>query len=131
MRYLESWRTWARKLKTETYALYLACNDSRVPLHAKILVGCIVAYAFSPIDLIPDFIPILGYLDDLILLPLGIKLALHLIPPVVLTECRGRAQEVMERGEPVNRKAAFVIVMIWLFFLLLAIRFFISPGNRH
>ncbi len=85
----------ARHLKSETFALYLAARDPRTPWYAKLLVAGIVAYAFSPIDLIPDFVPVLGYLDDLILIPLGIALAIKMVPHSVLAECRARAQETM------------------------------------
>ena len=81
-----------QQLKAETFALYLAARDPRTPWYAKFLVAGIVAYAFSPIDLIPDFIPIIGYLDDLILIPIGIALAVKLIPDSVLVECRAQAQ---------------------------------------
>jgi uncharacterized membrane protein YkvA (DUF1232 family) len=104
----------ARSLKAEVYALYLAYRDPRVPLFARIFAACVVAYAFSPIDLIPDFIPVLGYVDDLILVPLGIALALKMIPPPVMAECRVRAKEVMAEGRPVNRVAAAIIVAVWL-----------------
>ena len=104
----------ARYLKTETFALYLAARDPRTPWYAKFLVAGIVAYAFSPIDLIPDFVPVLGYLDDLILIPLGIALAIKLIPPSVLVECRTQAQETIKNGKPVSRVAGAVIVVIWL-----------------
>lgn len=104
----------ARSLKTEVYALYLAYRDPRVPLFARIFAAGVVAYAFSPIDLIPDFIPVLGYLDDLILVPLGITLALKMIPSPVMNECRIRAREIMAQGKPVNRAAAAVIIAIWL-----------------
>ena len=101
-----------RQLKIETYALYLAARHPATPWYAKLLVAAIVAYAISPIDLIPDFVPVLGYLDDLLLVPLGIALALTLIPPAVMAECRQRAQESNSR--PVSRTAAVVIVVIWL-----------------
>ncbi|MBL8428564.1 MAG: DUF1232 domain-containing protein [Dechloromonas sp.] len=104
----------ARHLKAETFALYLAARDARTPWHAKLLVAIIVAYAFSPIDLIPDFIPVLGYLDDLILIPLGIALAIKLVPDHVLAECRARAQETIQTGKPVSRIAGAVIIVIWL-----------------
>jgi uncharacterized membrane protein YkvA (DUF1232 family) len=119
--YLRSLRQWARRLKSETYALYLAYKDPRVPWYARVLAACVVAYAFSPIDLIPDPIPVLGYLDDLILIPLGVALAVKLIPPAVLAECRGRAQDAMRQGKPVNWFAAAVIVAIWLLLAALAI----------
>lgn len=111
---MQSLKEQARKLKKETYAIYLACRDPRVPWYAKLLAGCIVAYAFSPIDLIPDFIPIIGYLDDLIIVPLGIWLALKMIPPVVLTECRQKAEATMGQDKPTNWVAGFVIVAIWV-----------------
>ena len=84
----ETWRRWARQLKIEVYALYLAYRDPRVPWYARLVAVCVVGYAFSPIDLIPDPIPVLGYLDDLVLVPLGILLAVRLIPPKVMREHR-------------------------------------------
>ncbi len=111
---LKSWRQRAKELKIEVYALYLAYKDPRVPWYARIFAAGVVGYAFSPIDLIPDFIPVLGYLDDLLLVPLGIVLALKMIPADVLAECRAEAQEIMNRGKPVNRAAAMAIVAIWL-----------------
>ena len=104
----------ARHLKTESVALYLAARDPRTPWYAKLLVAGLVAYAFSPIDLIPDFVPVLGYLDDLILIPIGIALAIKLVPHQVLAECRARAQETIQNGKPVSRVAGAVIVVIWL-----------------
>jgi uncharacterized membrane protein YkvA (DUF1232 family) len=104
----------ASHLKAETFALYLAARDPRTPWYAKLLVAGIVAYAFSPIDLIPDFVPVLGYLDDLVLIPIGIALAIKLIPRSVLAECRERAQDTKQNGKPVSRIAGAVIVIIWL-----------------
>jgi len=104
----------ARHLKTETFALYLAARDSRTPWCAKFLVAGIVAYAFSPIDLIPDFVPVLGYLDDLILIPLAIALAIRLVPDSVLADCRAQAQETFKNRRPVSRIAGAVIVVIWV-----------------
>jgi len=111
---LEKLKQRARHLKSETFALYLAARDPRTPWYAKLLVAGIVAYAFSPIDLIPDFVPVLGYLDDLILIPLGITLAIKMVPDSVLAECRARAQETIQNGKPVSRAAGAVIVVIWL-----------------
>jgi uncharacterized membrane protein YkvA (DUF1232 family) len=111
---LDTLRKRARSLKAEVYALYLAYRDPRVPLYARIFAGGVVAYAFSPIDLIPDFIPVLGYLDDLVLVPLGIALTLKMIPPPVMEESRARAKEIMAQGKPVNLAAAAIIVVIWL-----------------
>lgn len=104
----------ADHLKTETLVLYLAARDPRTPWYAKLLVAGIVAYVFSPIDLIPDFIPVLGYLDDLILIPIGIALAIKLVPHSVLVECRVQAQKTIRNQKPVSRVAAMVIVFIWL-----------------
>ncbi len=118
---LERWKQRARQLKAETYALYLACRDPRVPWYARILAACVVAYAFSPIDLVPDFVPILGYLDDLILIPLGIALLLRMIPAPVMAECRKRAGEAMADGKPTHWVAAAVIVVIWLLLAALGI----------
>src|SRR5512136_1678490 len=102
---LEKWKTKARVLKVQVYALYLAYRDPRTPWYAKAVAALVVGYAFSPIDLIPDFIPVLGYLDDLVLVPLGITLALKLIPAQVMAESRERASEIERSGKPVNRLA--------------------------
>lgn len=85
-----------------------------MPWYARLFVACVVGYAFSPIDLIPDPIPILGYLDDLVLIPLGIFLALKMIPPAVMAECREESKRIINQGKPVNWLAAGVIVIIWL-----------------
>jgi len=111
---MRSLKQLAKQLKQETYAVYLASIDQRVPWYARVLAGFTVAYAFSPIDLIPDFIPIIGYLDDLIIVPLGIWLVLKMIPPAVLAECREKAAAEIERGKPINRAAAAVIIAIWI-----------------
>jgi len=115
----QGWQQRARQLKVETYALYLAYRDPRAPWYAKLCAACVVAYAFSPIDLIPDFIPVLGYLDDLVLVPLGVLLALRLMPAAVLADCRARSHEIMAQGQPVNWPAAIVVVALWLFFAIL------------
>ncbi len=106
------WRQRAGLLKRETYALYLAYRHPDVPWYAKLFAACVVAYAFSPIDLIPDFIPVLGYLDDLLLVPLGITLALKMIPPDVMAACRDQARAA--EGRPVHWAAAVIIVAIWV-----------------
>jgi len=111
---IESWREKARQLKLEVYALYLAYKDPRTPWYAKLAAACVAGYAFSPIDLIPDPIPILGYLDDLVILPLGVLLALKLIPAEVMAECRVKAREKMSSGKPVSYAAAAVFVLLWL-----------------
>ena len=121
--YLAKWRQRARELKTEVYALYLAYKDPRVPWYARVFIACVVGYAFSPIDLIPDFIPIIGYLDDLILIPLGIKMALSMIPESIMNESRLKAQEIIRQGKPVNWVAAGVIILVWVLFATLVIVF--------
>jgi len=109
---LSSVKLWARNLKRDSYALYLASRDPRVPWYAGALAAAIAAYALSPIDLIPDFIPVIGYLDDLILLPLGIWLAVSLIPDDVMAECRSKAEAALER--PVSRTGMIAIILLWI-----------------
>jgi uncharacterized membrane protein YkvA (DUF1232 family) len=104
----------ARGLRREVYALYLACRDPRVPWYAKALAAWVVAYAFSPIDLLPDPIPVLGYLDDLVLLPLGVLAVRRLIPAPVLTECRERAEIVIRQGKPVSRAGMAIVLGLWI-----------------
>jgi len=116
---LEQLKHCARQLKSETFALYLSARDPRTPWYAKLLVAGIVAYVFSPIDLIPDFIPVIGYLDDLILVPLCIALAVKMVPDSVLADCRIRAQETIQNGKPVSRIAGAVIVVIWVLLAVL------------
>jgi uncharacterized membrane protein YkvA (DUF1232 family) len=106
-----SLRNWARALKRDVVALWIAARDPRVPWYAKALAGLVAAYALSPIDLIPDFIPVLGYLDDLLLVPAGIWLAIRLIPPPLLAEFRHAAAA---RARPNSRIAVAVIVSIWI-----------------
>ncbi|MCC7165661.1 MAG: DUF1232 domain-containing protein [Anaerolineae bacterium] len=122
-KFLGEWKQRVRELKTQVYAIYLAYRDKRVPWHAKIFTALVVGYAFSPIDFIPDFIPILGYLDDLVIIPLGIALAVRMIPDQVLAECQARARAVMAQGKPINRAAAILIVFIWLLVAGLMIHF--------
>ena len=111
----------AARLKTEIHAIVLAYRDPRVPWYAKALAAGVVAYALSPLDLIPDFIPVLGYLDDVILLPIGIALVLKLIPPDVLAECRQRAEEKAGADQPKSTAAAVIIIAVWLLLLALAV----------
>ena len=127
---LQHWKQWARQLKREVLALYLAQHDPRVPWHARLLIIGVVAYACSPIDLIPDVIPVIGYLDDLILVPLGIAWAIRLIPPAVMAEYRQRAEERLDERKPVNWAAGTLIIIVWL--LLVAILFrVILHALRH
>ena len=118
---IEAWKQRARQLKVETHAIYLAYRDPRTPWYARIFAACVVGYAFSPIDLIPDPIPVLGYLDDLVLVPLGVALALKMIPQTVLAEAREKAQAAMSQGNPTNWTAAGVIIAIWLLLAVLVI----------
>ena len=113
-------RQWARRLKQETLALYLAARHPDTPWYARVWASAIVAYALSPIDLIPDFIPVLGYLDDVIILPAMIWVALRLVPPAVMAACRTQAASAFAADRPVNRRAAAVIVAIWIGAALLA-----------
>lgn len=120
-------KEWARAVKRDVHALYLAGQDSRVPWYAKILAAAVAGYALSPIDLIPDFIPVLGYLDDIIIVPLGILLVVRLIPPEIMAEHREAAAAAQQR--PVSPVAAIVIVGLWIasaaFFGWLAYRYFV------
>lgn len=108
---------WARRLKSDVIAMYFALKHPQTPLYAKIFAAIIVGYALSPIDLIPDFIPILGYLDDVILLPIGIAIAIRLIPASVLDACRQEAKNNPPAMKPKNWIAAYVIVMLWIIVL--------------
>lgn len=119
--WLARWKGRARTLKHEVFALYLAIRDPRCPWYARLFAGIVVAYAFSPIDLIPDFIPVIGYVDDLMLVPLGIAIAVKLIPAAVLADSRVESARRMAEGKPVNRAAAVVIVAIWLLLAVLAL----------
>jgi uncharacterized membrane protein YkvA (DUF1232 family) len=119
------WKQWARAIRRDTHALYLAARDPRVPWYAKALAVAVAAYALSPIDLIPDFIPVLGYLDDLIVVPLGIALVVRLIPPDIMAQHRATADDAQE--SPVSRAGAIVVVTIWVLMIaigaILLIRF--------
>ncbi len=109
---LDAWKTAAKQLKREVHAIALAARDPRVPWYAKALAVCVVAYAVSPIDLVPDMIPVLGYLDDLVLLPIGIMLVRRLIPAEVLSECRARAEQASIGAS--GWIAAGVILFVWI-----------------
>lgn len=111
---IETLRAWARALRRETLALWFAARDVRTPWLARALLLAVVAYAASPIDLIPDFIPILGYLDDLLLLPLGVWLALRLVPPEVMAAARARAAHEQALPGALGRHAAIVVVTLWI-----------------
>jgi len=109
-----SWREKVRNLKRQTFAVYLACRDPRTPWLAKALGLLVAGYALNPIDLIPDFIPILGYLDDLILIPLGITLVIRMIPREVMAEYQEKAEAALDKSNPARWVAAAVIIMIWI-----------------
>jgi uncharacterized membrane protein YkvA (DUF1232 family) len=102
----------ARMLLRDVHAVYLAAFDPRVPWYVKILAATVAGYALSPIDLIPDFIPVVGYLDDFVIVPLGIWLVVSLIPDQVMTECRARADEVGQR--PLSRAGMIAIIVAWI-----------------
>jgi uncharacterized membrane protein YkvA (DUF1232 family) len=110
--WIDDIKRWARELKREIFAVWIAARDPRTPVAAKVVGGIIAAYAISPIDLIPDFIPVLGYLDDLLIVPLGLMLAVRLIPDALMIEFRERADIMSER--PRSILAAVVIVAIWI-----------------
>ncbi len=103
---------WARAIRRDMHATYLAARDPRVPWYAKAVALCVAAYAASPIDLIPDFIPVIGYLDDLVIVPLGILLVIRLVPPHIMAEHRAAAALAAER--PSSVAGAVVIVAIWV-----------------
>ena len=104
----------AMNLKRETYTLYLVYQDSQISWWKRLFLGVVIGYAFCPIDLTPDFIPILGYLDDLIIVPIGISLALKLIPKEVIEECRKKAAEKEEKELPIGKKTGLIIIFIWI-----------------
>lgn len=110
----EKWKQHGRALKHEVTALFLAYTKHDIPFWAKAVAIMTVGYAMSPIDLIPDFIPVLGHLDDLILLPLGIALAVKLIPPEIMSQCRQEAEDLFKDTPPMSRTAAAVIIFIWV-----------------
>jgi uncharacterized membrane protein YkvA (DUF1232 family) len=118
---LETWMRWARRLSAQTYALYLAYRHPRTPWYAKVFAALIVGYVFSPIDPIPDFIPVVGLLDEMVVVPIGVLLAAKMIPPEVFEECREKAREVAEGEKPVSRVAAVVIVAVWVLCVALAV----------
>jgi uncharacterized membrane protein YkvA (DUF1232 family) len=118
---LEKIKQQARHLKREAYALYYAARDPRVLWYARLLIALVVAHTFSPIDLIPDFIPVLGYLDDLIITPLGIALALRMIPPQVMGEARQRADVLIQQGKPVSKLGLALVIGVWLVILAMIV----------
>jgi uncharacterized membrane protein YkvA (DUF1232 family) len=116
MRWVQGVRDWARRLKRDAVTLWFACKNPATPRLPKLLCGFVVAYALSPIDLIPDFIPVLGYLDDVLLLPALIWLAVKLLPPVVVNESRAMADQWManQGAKPRSHAGAAIIIVVWL-----------------
>jgi uncharacterized membrane protein YkvA (DUF1232 family) len=125
MKFIDTLKQKSRALKRDVMALWIAYRDPRTPCYARVFSAVVVAYALSPIDLIPDFVPVLGYLDDLILIPSGIALALKMIPAEVMAESRAKADEQAASGKPTNWIAAAVIILIWLVVLFFLARWLI------
>jgi uncharacterized membrane protein YkvA (DUF1232 family) len=123
-------KEWGRSIKGDVIAIYLAARDPRVPWYAKALALCVAGYALSPIDLIPDFIPVLGYLDDVVIVPLGILAVVRKVPPEIMAEHRASAALISER--PTSLTAAVVIALIWVASVAVVMwwgyRFFIQPN---
>lgn len=112
---------WARQLKQQSLTVYFAARDPRTPLFVRLLALAVAAYALSPIDLIPDFIPVIGYLDDLLIVPLGLALVVRLTPPEVISSAREQAAQAAEK--PVSYAAAVVIVLLWILLAVLLIQY--------
>ncbi|MGI9027122.1 MAG: YkvA family protein [Burkholderiaceae bacterium] len=112
MRAFEQAKTWARHIKRDVVVVYFAARDPRTPMMVRVLAIAVAAYALSPIDLIPDFIPVLGYLDDLVIVPIGLLVVIRLLPPEVLESARVKAEHIADR--PTSRTAAALIVCTWL-----------------
>src|SRR5512135_3770706 len=127
--FIDFWKQKARALKRQVVALYYAYRDPRTPWYARAFAALVVAYAFSPIDLIPDFIPVLGYLDDLVLVPLGVWLALKLVPPPVMADCRARAEAGLGEGKSRFKFMAAVIIALWLLVLALVVFFLVRAAS--
>lgn len=119
----EGWKERAEELEAQVYALYFAARDPRTPVYAKGVIVLIVAYAISPIDPIPDFIPGLGYLDELLVLPFGVALAIRLVPEPVMADCRERADEEIDAGRA-RWVVAALVLLVWIAIAILAIRTF-------
>ena len=117
----EAWKRRARQLSAQTYVLYLAYRHPRTPWYAKVFAALVVGYVFSPIDPIPDFIPGVGLLDEMVVVPIGVLIAAKMIPRQVMEECQERAREVAEGEQPVSRVAAVAVVAVWLLCVALAV----------
>ncbi len=119
--FIAFWKQKAQALKRQVATLYFAYCDPRTPWYAKSFAALVVAYAFSPIDLIPDFIPVLGYLDDLVLVPLGVWLALKMVPPQVMADCRARAEAGPGEGKSRFKFMAVIVVSLWVLILAMVV----------
>lgn len=117
----QAWKRRTRQLSAQTYTLYPAYRHPRTPWYAKVFAALIVGYVFSPIDPIPDFIPGVGLLDEMVVVPIGILIAAKMIPPDVFEECREKAREVEEGEKPASRVAALIVVAVWLLCVAAAI----------
>ena len=115
---MKNWRARAEALETQVVAVYLAYRHPGTPWYAKVLAFLVAAYALSPIDLIPDFIPVLGYLDDLLILPVGVLLVIKVVPPDIMRDCQNRAAELRAAGAPHFRWMGLVIVLLWIAVLI-------------
>ena len=122
-------KEWVNRLKHDTLALWFACRDKRTPWGVRILGFLMVAYVFSPIDLIPDFIPVIGYLDELILIPAGLWVLLRLIPEQVLSDCRGKASEWLASGsaKPRSVLGAAIVIVTWIVIAWWLVSLFATP----
>jgi len=130
MRLVTLWRQWASRLRLEAFTLYLAYKDPRTPWYAKLWTAIVVAYAFSPIDLIPDFVPIVGLLDDLVLIPLGMAIAVKLIPQEVMRESRRLARQRIDGKKPINWIAGSIVIAIWIAVLAFVVYRILLPSPR-
>ena len=122
----KNWKATAEKFEIETYALYLAYKDPRVPLRIKVVILLVIAYLLSPIDLIPDFIPVLGYLDDFLLITVGIPILLKMVPKEIIDEHRENAKTKFSEGMPKSKFAALIIVLIWVLAAIIILNFIIK-----
>ena len=127
LRTIERLKVWARDLKRDVIALWLAARDPRVPWYAKALSAAVAAYALSPIDLIPDFIPILGYLDDLLIVPLGIWAAVKLIPEPIMADLRAKA---LEHRKPTSKAGLVAVIFIWFAAIAVTVWFYWPDGAK-
>ena len=123
MSVITAWRNKVRQLKTETFALYLAYKDPRVPWYANVFLLAVIGYILSPVDLIPDFIPVLGYIDDLLIVPAGIFLAVRMIPKGVFEECREKAKVDTAVSSKAKWVVAFTIILVWVLVVIWALEF--------